>query len=438
MIGAIDVRRLARLSRFVLLLILLRANGALSPDLTPVNFDDLNVAVATVETSSSDVYNQIFWLATALLATVPVLSRPATLLAHMKPASLLFVFLGLCLLSALWATHPEISVRRSLLLVLGVYATLSAVAYCKSSNDVLKTIYLAFAMTLVANIASLPFGFAFDNRGAFRGITGEKNFIGLLAAVGLFISITWHGRLKAGVLRLANLAQIAAWGLVLALSDSKTAMALAAIVPMLAMLVSLSARLLRLTLPAVLVLAVLIAGSLVAILIAGLGMEPRDVVGLFVSDVTFTGRDIIWQFILEQWKRHLLFGFGYGSFWGVGFDSPSFRASDAFIRLLNQSHNGYLDVGLAVGAVGLALIVGFLGQTLNLLERARQREGPLYAFGIMALLFVLLHNLTESSLARGVATPWIILLAVSFALIKAVEAPASPQPLPRDLKVRAS
>lgn len=413
----------SRLPQFTLFIILLRVIGAAPPILNPVNFNELQEAAYAIETASSDIYNQLFWLAMACLATIPVLRDPTRFLTYFKPLSMLFLFLGFCLLSAAWATHLGISVRRSLLLIIGSYCILATVAYCPSPNAVLRVIYASFGVLLVLNLASLPFPFAFDNRGLLRGVAGDKNFLGMLAALGLFISVARRRMLGGRTARALNAACIAGWLIILPLTGAKTAIALSIVAPALALAVALGVRAFRVSLPAALVLVGLILMSALTVLTAGFGIEPQSIVALFVSDVSFTGRDVVWQFILDQWETRWFLGFGYGSFWGVGLDSPNLGASHTFIRLLTQSHNGYLDVALAVGAVGVVVLIGFFWQILGLLDKSRRLNSSLYAFSLVIVIFILLHNLTDSSLARGVAPQWIILLCVSFALTRTAETP---------------
>ena len=84
--------------------------------------------------------------------------------------------------------------------------------------------------------------------------------------------------------------------------------------------------------------------------------EPvRELISRFMSDPTFTGRDEIWRFALDNVAKRPLFGFGFEAFWGMPDlvnawsyqESWGYRASDA--------HNGYLNLAVTTGLVGLAL-----------------------------------------------------------------------------------
>ncbi|KAI95228.1 hypothetical protein T281_06705 [Rhodomicrobium udaipurense JA643] len=406
---------LAWLPAFLWLVILLRVAEMLPPDLSPVDFTDLQKGAFAVSTATSDIANQLFWLTIAGLVTLVILLQgPERLLRLLPPLSILPVFLAFCLISALWATHPDISFRRTLLLIIGVYCAAGATAYCRSEDEILRVAYLAFAITLVANLASMAFPFSFDYRGLFRGLSGDKNFLGVIAVTGLFIGAMWRTRLSGSFARAMNAAYLAAWVGLLILSGNKTAAALVFAAPAAAWLILLATRETRLKMPVILALGGALVACLLLIVTVVLDMTVAEALGTILPDASFTGRDEIWAFSVDQWQTRWLLGFGYGSFWGVGFDAPNLQASPSFIHLLTQSHNGYLDLALTVGAAGLTLMLAFLWQVLLAIDRLRVSDRAFFLFAVSLLIFLLVHNVTESSLARGLAMPWIITVALCF------------------------
>jgi O-antigen ligase len=410
----------ARLANVLLFVVLLRVLGVLPPDYNPTDFDKLNETIFTVETASADLFNQLFWLTTSMLASLLIASDPERLGPYLRGQSLLLVLLAFCIVSALWATHPWISLRRSLLLVLGAYSVLGGVAYSSSVRNVLGVVYSAFAVVLLLNLASLVLPTAFDQRGLMRGIAGDKNYLGVVSAFGVLVGVAARPTLRTALGRALNLGFVCGFAFILALTGSKTAMALTVLAPALALALWLGVRGLGMTLTTLVALVMLAGVSVLVGLTLVLGIEVNDLLALPFGDATFTGRDAIWGFIIEQWKSRPALGFGYGSFWGVGFESPNLGANYPFIRLLTQSHNGYLDVALSIGVLGLAIVLACFAHTLALIERAEHAFGALFGFCLAAFIFILIHNLMESSLLRGVATPWIVYLLMTFTLVKAM------------------
>jgi exopolysaccharide production protein ExoQ len=378
----------------------------------------------TVQTATSDLFNQLFWLLMGGLVSIAAWRDPQVLLPYFTRLSLLFVFLAYCIFSAAWATHPDISIRRSALLLISVYCLLGSITYCRSTGTVMRTIYAAFALALVCNLASLPLPFSFDFRGLFRGVSGDKNFLGVIALLGLFTGVALRGQLTSRWAKSLNLLYLAGWIAILPLTGAKTAISLTVAAPVVALALLIAIRGLRISFLAVAILALMTLFSAFSALTEWVGIEPVSLLSLVVSDVSFTGRDVIWQFIIDEWWTRPLLGFGYGSFWGVGFESPNLSASHDFIRLLTQGHNGYLDILLTLGGLGMLIFASFLGQAIAVLNTAYATRAAHRILATATLVFVVLQNLTESSFARGVSAPWMFLLVVLFILVKAEDLPS--------------
>jgi exopolysaccharide production protein ExoQ len=129
-------------------------------------------------------------------------------------------------------------------------------------------------------------------------------------------------------------------------------------------------------------------------------------VGSLGRDLTFTGRTEIWKLLVPIAARHPVLGLGYGSFW----IHPQLPWPG-----LNEGHNGYLDVALELGGVGLALLLAFF---ISFYRRARQALSPSFdwaAFNICFLLMAVIHNFTESSFVRSTTHLWTFMIFLSVA-----------------------
>jgi O-antigen ligase len=106
-------------------------------------------------------------------------------------------------------------------------------------------------------------------------------------------------------------------------------------------------------------------------------------------DETLTGRTEIWARLLPVAMQKPLLGGGFGGFW-----TP--RTRDVF--RISGSHNGYLDVLIGLGFVGLALVSIFL---LSSCRKARQVLDVDFDWGILWIGFIIMavaHNISESSI----------------------------------------
>ena len=125
-----------------------------------------------------------------------------------------------------------------------------------------------------------------------------------------------------------------------------------------------------------------------------------------------TGRTYIWNYVLNFHDQRPWLGWGYQSFWAIGPDAPNLKA-DNFVSGLNQSHNGYVDVLLETGTAGFIVILAFLLALCRALDRTWSQRADVAILLLSLTLFCSAHNLLESSLTRGFAVPWVILLLVA-------------------------
>jgi O-antigen ligase len=133
------------------------------------------------------------------------------------------------------------------------------------------------------------------------------------------------------------------------------------------------------------------------------------VVEKLMSDPSFTGRNDIWEFTLDHIARHPLVGYGYQAFWGTAelvnawtwTESWGYRASDA--------HNGYLNIAVMTGLVGLALALGwvFLQPFIDHVRTPLDRVDPaLNMMFVQTWLFGLYLSGFESELFNNGSVVW--------------------------------
>ncbi len=133
--------------------------------------------------------------------------------------------------------------------------------------------------------------------------------------------------------------------------------------------------------------------------------------GAFGRDVTLTGRTFIWPELISVGRQHGLLGVGYGSFWAG--DPNSALWGYHWYREYNQAHNGYIDVFLELGVIGLLVLAVFLVVTFRNISRSFSRD---YQYGSLRFLFfalILIHNVSESSLLRAGNFLWFLFVLVS-------------------------
>ncbi len=394
----------------VLILATCYALQLFSPIMDPVEFVDLEVRDWAAETSEGNLFNQLMWIGLAALATIAVVRAPSRLTRIVAPLWPLVALVALCVVSTVWSDYPDAAFRRSAQAGLVFYCFLVGVVYSSSIQRVVLSCYLIFWTLLLFNLAIVPAPWAFDLAGAFRGIFGHKNGVGAVAALALLFGLAIIRQQNGRVAKLLCCFYILAWGVLLLLSHSKTSMALSVIAPISFLILNTASRFFRINVGALLIFGIGMAALAIGLLSYGAGYKAASIVGSLTGDASFTGRDVIWEFMLEHISGRWLLGHGFGSFWGVGFESPNMQSVVFFIRLLNQGHNGYLDLLVSLGVVGLVLFLVQILKTGVQSEVARYKSPAFFQLIWTVLIFSLIHNVTESSLLRGFSPVWVFTL----------------------------
>jgi O-antigen ligase len=153
------------------------------------------------------------------------------------------------------------------------------------------------------------------------------------------------------------------------------------------------------------------AGLVRSLVAAGISASGRD--------LTLTGRTDLWADLLDIAAESPIFGVGYGSFW-IG------NTHNLWERHLwgpTQGHNGYIDVYLELGAVGLLILAAVIIRGyLATLDRMTTNFGQ-GALHFAWLTVIVIHNVTESSYlrgTRGTVDLWFIFLLCAITVPPAV------------------
>lgn len=297
-------------------------------------------------------------------------------------------------LSLTWAIEPSIALRRLTLAVLLIWIVFSAVPLAGYERTLsgFRSVMLA---TLVLNyfaIAILPSAVHAGAEmmdpnlaGNWRGVQSHKNFAGpAMAILILLFLFDMQGR------RLFRLAVIAAAAFFLYKSSSKTSAILLGAAAASGWAIGLIGMRYRTA-------ALLIFGYGLLLGILSLPLVWDDMGEIFGRD-SFTGRMYIWQAMLAFSADHWL-GAGYGSFWNIGSASPIQHYASGWVSRLFIGHNGYLDLLVQVGPIGLALaVIMTLVVPIVKLFKAKDVPRSRLALLISLMVFCIGHNLTESSL----------------------------------------
>jgi O-antigen ligase len=145
------------------------------------------------------------------------------------------------------------------------------------------------------------------------------------------------------------------------------------------------------------------------------------------KDPTLSGRTLVWGFLIKSRipssLGSLLIGHGRGVFWR----SPNLfggieRAAN---HVPSHAHNGFLDLILDVGLIGLALfIITWAIAYAKAVRLAYNFKQAAFLWPLIFLSMLILFNIFESYLARLANLYWVLFIAIAFSLNR--------KPLPLD------
>jgi O-antigen ligase len=126
--------------------------------------------------------------------------------------------------------------------------------------------------------------------------------------------------------------------------------------------------------------------------------NAEAIAALFGKDLTLTGRTDFWPLLIEKIAERPWFGHGYGAFW-LGWSGPSADIWYSAKWKPPNSHNGYLDLCLELGLVGLSLyLIAYFRGLLGSLAYVRTVKTSDGFWPAIFLVYVVLSNITESTL----------------------------------------
>jgi O-antigen ligase len=125
-------------------------------------------------------------------------------------------------------------------------------------------------------------------------------------------------------------------------------------------------------------------------------------------NTTLTGRTDLWGATVASILQRPWLGYGFNAFW-EGMQGASYSVITTVGWYVRHSHNGFIDLSLDLGMLGLATFVtGYLVLSKRALQICRRVPGPASYWFCAFLCFMLLYNLDESSILVQNNIFWIV------------------------------
>jgi exopolysaccharide production protein ExoQ len=138
------------------------------------------------------------------------------------------------------------------------------------------------------------------------------------------------------------------------------------------------------------------------------GLREAIILG-FGRDVTLTSRTDLWKQLLEM-VSNPWFGGGYEGFW-LGERLEKFRREYWWMGTSGMAHNGYIQIYLDLGIIGVCLLGMFIFSAFSSIKRGLLEN---YGYARLRLTFFLvcmIYNYTETSF-NGMQLWWLLFILV--------------------------
>ena len=328
----------------------------------------------------------------------------------------LLLLIGIVCFSYFWSIDPEKTLRYSVYTLgstsLGLYI---AIRYTlRQQMNLLGWTYGSLLILSILFAVAIPqYGIMGGvHEGALRGVFTHKNQFGAFMAPGgvIFFLNAVRGEKYSWI----------HWGLLvincaaMIMSSSVTAIATFTLMLILCLIYRIFRWRYEIIVSAV--LALTIVGFVALIYITGY-VGSDSIFSSLGRDTTLSGRTEIWQYVWDQIQLRPWLGYGLSAFWN-GFDGPSGYVQLAMRIAVIYAHNGFLDIWLSVGLLGLGVFaLGFFSTTIQSLILLRKTNTPEGFWPLLFLTYVLLSNMTEGTISSMNSSFWTIYVAISYSLV---------------------
>jgi len=312
----------------------------------------------------------------------------------------------LAVASTLWSQFPLLTLRRSLPFALAaLFGLYFAIRFpVRRQLFILWIAMIALALGTIALVVCFP-TLALDASAGhhldWQGVFTQKNACGRIMVLATAVVLSdWR-------LTPSKLASLVLFLFLVFMSGSRGAWAIELVILALFAWLAIAARIesrARLVLIAVTVFVT------IAVTILAWYYLPL-LLSLAGRDTTFSGRTEIWKQVWRFILQRPIIGWGYAAFWR-GIEGQSFEVVAAVRFIVFHAHNGFLEIWLELGIVGLALFaLSYLRAWRKLLPVLRCGDIGRGTWMLFILILIALYDLDENTLLIYNGLFWVLYVA---------------------------
>jgi O-antigen ligase len=355
-------------------------------------------------------------LALGLVVLSKRMQKVRLILRANLPIILFFLY---CLASVVWSDFPFVTFKRWTRGIADVVMILVIITdpYWEAALKWLLTrvafVLIPLSVLLIRFIPQYGRSYTVSGVQMWTGVCTDKNALGAICMI-FGTAILWQILRTVGDAKSLSRGELIAKGSVFAMTlyliwiiDSKTALTCFVLANVLIVLTWIGPRFRK---PAI--LTVIVAGMIIScfcVLFLGIGGGALETMG---RKADLTGRTEIWATVLPLATNPVL-GTGYEDFW-MG-DRLATVARN--LVYLNQAHNGYLEIYLNLGWVGLILLSTIIVTGYRNLILGLRRNFEMGRLKLAFFTICLIYNFTEATFKMQ-APVWIFFLWAAMAVPK--------------------
>jgi O-antigen ligase len=350
----------------------------------------------------------------------------------LKANSAVLAYFAYCGFSVLWSDYPLVGGKRwlrSLGDVIMVLVVLTDPHWRDAFRRVLTRIaflLLPVSLLFIRYYPQLGRAYGMDGSQYWTGVATGKNSLGMISLIFGLASV-WSllhaydteestGRKRRMIAQgiVVTIALYLLW-----ISDSKTSLSCFVLV---ATLMGMTTFMPKTRKPAVLQLMIVgIAVCCFSVLFLGIGGGVLQAIG---RNSSLTGRTDVWKLVL-RYAVNPLIGAGYESFWMGNRLEEISRLNGG----INQAHNGYIEVYLNLGLVGVSFLLMLLATGYRKVTSGFHQDPDMGRIRVAYFLLAVVYNFTEGAF-KMMSPVWISFLLGTIAVPR-----LRPRNVPAPLKI---
>jgi O-antigen ligase len=321
------------------------------------------------------------------------------------------------LLTALWSFEILDTIKNFIFLLSVMFISImTALAFANKRIILIRWLFWLFFLMTLASIATAilfpSIGVNLNDFGKPRwiGITTHPNALGVLSLVLIWLSSNLFFLTKSYFERLIILLAILTSFFILIKADSMTSLVTSIIIIAYICYCYIFEKI-----NGYIKLLFFIGVLLVFLFVVTFYMDLSELVNLTLSstgrNTTFTGRALLWQRAFVAVNNNIFFGYGFDGLQGL---------TEIYRLEMSHLHNGYIEVLVKGGVIaGILLTIVILNTFFHQL-RIKLLHMQDFIFLNSGLVMILIHNITESSILRGLSalSIFMIFIVVATSLIE--------------------